>query len=129
MVIGIGIVFFPPVSIFIVVLLALSASQMRSKGGTGTLPSAARVNLTLHPKQEVIQLLSLLTQKQISRRGWLSPTQGSCCLLHSLMVGWEVAHPLVYCSCVHYYSPARSDLFYWWLNAIATPAMDHWMVN
>ena len=58
MVIGIGIAFFLPVSIFIVVLAALSTSQMRSKGDTGTLPSAARVNLTLHPKQGVIQLLT-----------------------------------------------------------------------
>ena len=30
---------------------------------------------------------------------------------------------------VHSYSPARSDLFYWWLNAFTIPAMDHRTVN
>ena len=33
-------------------------------------------------------------------------------------------------SCVHYYSPARSDLFYWWSHAIiVTPGIDHQTVN
>ena len=25
--------------------------------------------------------------------------------------------------------PARSDLFYWWLNTVAIPVMDHWTIN
>ena len=44
-----------------------------------------------------------------------------------LLLCWLVEHnrwPIV-----HYYFPARSDLFYWWLNAVAIPVMEHRTVN
>ena len=47
-----------------------------------------------------------------------------CMLFITLLTCWTQSG-----SCVHYYSPAKSDLFYWWLNAIAIPSMDHQMIN
>ena len=47
----------------------------------------------------------------------------ACYLFHCWLV--ECNHE----SCVHYYSPTRSDIFYRGLNAIAIPAMDHRTVN
>jgi len=47
-----------------------------------------------------------------------------CMLFITLLTCWTQSR--IMCTLLF---PARSDLFYWWLNAIATPAMDHRTVN